>query len=182
MPSSRRFWFGVGIAVICVLSATGVALANFITISDGNKTRGPLDITSASAGHASSTKLLHSFRTRGRIPRSNRAGFCLRVYFRKPTDRGGAGDRVICATGRDEEAHIVAGGIGITHSMGFVRIIGDGNGRALRFRQSSLVGNRNHYWWALDTSYSARRGPCGGQAGCNDSAPNGARTILHSLG
>jgi hypothetical protein len=179
MSFNRRFWFTTALAAVGALTATGVVLANTITITDGNKTRGPLDIRTASAGHASSTKLLHSVETVGRIPRSRRAGVCLRIYFAKP-DRGDPFDRVICASGRDEEAHINGSGPDSDKSFGFVRVLGDGNVRAFRFRASSAIGDRNHYWWALDTFYNARRGPC--NPTCGDSAPNGARTVLHSLG
>jgi hypothetical protein len=182
MPSKHRLSLGIAVAALSGLIAVGVAVADVTSISDGTKTHGPLDITSASAGHASSTKLLHSFTTTDRIPNSRRASFCLRVYFGKPSKSTiNQIDRIICATGRDDEAHITGTGTaGSTqHSFGFVRILKSNNGRTLRFRQKNLVGDRNHYWWALDTFYRAQHGQC--THGCNDSAPNGSKTVIHRL-
>ena len=182
MPSNRRLRLGLATAGVTALALTGIAYADFEQIGDGTKTRGPLDILSASQGHASSTKLLHGVVTQSHIPRSRRSTICLRIYFQKPRSSADIGDfeRLICANGRDTETHI-QDTTRPGRTTGFVRVLRDDNSRAFRFRASSAVGNRSKYYWAVDTFYRASRGPCGTRLGCTDSAPNGFKTVRHSL-
>ncbi len=159
--------------------ATGVALADFTEITDGNKTRGPLDIRSASAGHASSTKLIHQINTRGRIPISRKANFCVEIYFTKPTTRGSSQeiDRFVCANPRQDFTDVTdLGG----NSFGKARVLRpDDHSIAFRFRHKAIA-NDAVYWWGVASFYNARRGPCSGQ-GCGDSAPNGNRSVRHRV-
>jgi hypothetical protein len=168
---------------LSALLATGVALADFTSVTDGGKTRGPLDITSTSAGHASETKLVHTIVTEGRIPLTRRASFCVRIYFSKPSTSSRTftpADRFICSTPRSKTTQITSGTS--NNTFGTARVLRPAtNAIAFRFKHSSIA-NDAVYWWAVDSFYNPSRGVCSGRAGCFDSAPNGRRTVKHHVG
>ena len=179
MLSKRLTRIALAVLALSALVASGAALADFNSISDGNRTRGPLDIRAASAGHASAGKLVHTVVTQRRIPRTRRAAFCVRLYFRRPATHGSTFrpvDRFICANGRNTRTHATDGA---GRRVGFVRVRRSGNVWSVRF--SKRVVRSRTYWWAVDTFYNPSRGVCSGRAGCVDSAPNGRRTVKHHL-
>jgi hypothetical protein len=184
-PMPRLRPAGIAAALIAgVATVTAVALADTTRITDGTKTRGPLDITSASAGHASSSKLLHTIVTDGRIPRTRKASFCLRMYFDRPSTRSSRFapiDRMICANPRQTHVDVVkprAGGPDPT--FGTAAVIVRDQSLSFRFRHASIKNARD-YFWAVDSLYHPSRGVCSGRGGCFDSAPNGRKTVRHHI-
>jgi hypothetical protein len=180
MPSKRRIGVVLASLSLVALAAASVALADLTEITDGSKTRGPLDIRRTSADHASSAKLLHTIVTHGRIPLTRRANFCIRIYFRSDASLP---DRFICSNPRESEAHITSFSGGQERGHGFVRVLRPSeNSIAFRFRISSAIGGRSVYYWAVDSFYNPSRGQCSSAAGCTDSAPNGNRKVRHFVG
>lgn len=160
------------------LSLTGTAQANVLTRIDGNDTRGPLDIRSASHGHAGNavTHTIRTFGTWSRAvlgPRTPNA-FLLFVG----TDGDPAPERVVLifSSGGRMIARVfrpngtLVGGAAASKPNGrTVRV------SILRARLGSPAG----YRWQAFSYFETRRGTCAN--GCVDRVPNASGRVLHDI-
>ena len=177
LERSRRGVLTGLIALAVALVAAGNAHADTRRISDGNDRPGPLDIRSASHGHAG-TRVVHTISTFGRwraglLGRSTPNLFAVEIS----TDRDRALERVVLvfsANGRMTALVIrLPGG----------RVIGSAsaskpNARTVRVSiPRSRLGNPVSYRWTAHSQYRAA-GACGDF--CIDKAPNSGR-VMHDI-
>jgi hypothetical protein len=159
------------------LSLAGPAQANVFTRSDGNDTRGPLDIRSASHGHAGNA-VTHTIRTFGPWskgvlgPRTPNA-FLLFVG----TDRDPAPERVVLifsSGGRMVALVLRPNGALIGRATA-----SKPNGRTVRVSipRARLGSPAGYRWQAFSYFESGRTCP----NGCVDRVPNASGRVLHDI-
>ena len=160
------------------LSLTGTAQANVLTRIDGNDTRGPLDIRSASHGHAGNA-VTHTIRTfapwsRALLgPRTPNA-FLLFVG----TDRDPAPERVVLIF--SSGGRMVALVLRPNGALVGRATASKPNGRTVRVSiPRARLGSPAGYRWQAFSVFETRRGTCAN--GCVDRVPNASGRVLHDI-
>jgi hypothetical protein len=164
-------------AALSMLVGAETAQAGGGTVRDGNDRPGPLDIRSASQGHAG-TRVTHTIRTFANWPIAllgpNTPNFVLLQISTKP---GPAPERIVLLF--SSSGRMVAGVF--SRNGNFL-----GRAKASRPNRHAVrvvitrarLGNPVGYRWQAQTFFRAA-GPCSG--GCLDRAPNGSNQRLHDL-
>jgi hypothetical protein len=160
------------------LSLTGTAQANVLTRIDGNDTRGPLDIRSASHGHAGNA-VTHTIRTfspwsRALLgPRTPNA-FLLVVG----TDRDPAPERVVLIF--SSGGRMIARVLRPNGTLVGGAAASKPNGRTVRVSiLRARLGSPAGYRWQAFSVFESRGGTCAN--GCVDRVPNASGRVLHDI-
>jgi hypothetical protein len=177
MLFNSRIRIALVTAGFCALVAVGVAGADTRTISDGNRTRGPLDIRFAQASHDSRGRLLHTIQTERRIPRTSHSTYCVLMWFHRHNANTVAPDRGVCINGNHTRGTVFKkNGTRAGSARAFV---GGRNNRFWVIRFSRHVVRGRTYFWQVRTFRATSSDGCRG--GCVDRAPNDGHTIRHGL-
>jgi hypothetical protein len=172
-----RLGLAAALAVLSAFFAAEVAHAGTATISDGNDTPGPLDISSASHGH-SGGKVTHTIRTFANWPigllgPSTPNFFSLEIS----TDGDRAPERfvLIFSSGGRMIAGVASANQQFLGSANASRP----NRHTVRVAiRPELLGDPAGYRWQALSFYE---GSGGCRGGCFDKAPNRTRQVLHDL-
>ena len=164
-------------AGVC-LSLAGPAQANVLTRSDGNDTRGPLDIRSASHGHAGSlvTHTIRTFAPWSKAVVGPRTPNAFAVFV--STDGDAAPERIVLAfsSGGRMVALVVRPNGSLIGRAAAVKP----NGRTVRMSiPRARLGSPAGYRWQAFSYFETGTGRCAN--GCLDRVPNATARVLHDI-
>ncbi|HWM13155.1 MAG TPA: hypothetical protein VNO56_01600 [Gaiellaceae bacterium] len=168
----------VAVAAGVGLGLTGTAQANVVTRPDGNDTSGPLDIRSASHGHAG-TAVTHTIRTFGTWSRAvvgpgTPNAFLLFVS----TDADPAAERVVLVFA--SASRMVALVLRPNGALVGRASATKPTGRTVRVSiPRARLGSPAGYRWQAFSYFERGSGTCSN--GCLDRVPNGSTTVRHDI-
>jgi hypothetical protein len=160
------------------LGLTGTAQANVVTRPDRNDTSGPLDIRSASHGHAG-TALTHTIRTFGTWSRAvvgPRTPNAFLLFVSTDADR--AAERVVLVFA--SASRMVALVLRPNGALVGRASATKPNGRTVRVSiPRARLGSPAGYRWQAFSYFESGSGTCSN--GCLDRVPNASTTVRHDI-
>jgi hypothetical protein len=186
-PRSPLALFGIASAV--AMCAAGLALANTTTVNDSQDTKGPIDIKSASAGHAKHGKLKHVIVFYADVPPSGETGNeLLYMWKKKPHPLPGVPgafkeDAYKVQMPQDGKRPVFTGGGAEdvpTHKTGTAKVTRKGDKLTIVFSKKAIGSPEKAYWWHVRSDYYGPDSECG-MAPCEDNAPDGSKAVKHKL-